>query len=247
MITYRHAGDAGDLISALPVIRSLGRGILFLEAASYTRVPLSKDNWRGLDRLLKEQPYIADVMEWKRGENITYNLNDWRARLFKSIRTGQDREKSLLTWQLEQYQLPPSAAHEPWIKVEPKQIARAVFNRTGTGRRPEHVYHNPDFPWHYVWKKYHKDAVFIGTSEEHAAFCATCGEVPHVITKDLYEAAQVIAGCDLFVGNQSVCFWIAEAMKKRTLLEVWRNGPNCLVFRDGAVHGWNRDLVLPEL
>lgn len=34
-----------------------------------------------------------------------------------------------------------------------------------------------------------------------------------VHTKDLYEVAQVISGCDLFVGNQSAAFWIAEVEK----------------------------------
>lgn len=246
MITYKHFGDAGDVIAGLPVIRHFGRGILYLEASVYTRVPLTRDNWRGLDRILKEQPYIQDVLEWKR-EPVSYNLNDWRARLFKSIRLGQDREKSLLAWQLEQYGIPPSAAAEPWIKVEPKKIARVVINRTGTGRLPHHVYQNPDFPWHWVWQKYKDFAVFVGTNEEHEVFCATCGDVPHVQTKDLYEAAQVIAGCDMFVGNQSVCFWLACAMFKPIVLEVWPAGPNCCILRDNIVLGWNRKVVLPEL
>jgi hypothetical protein len=201
----------------------------------------------GLDRILLQQPYIAEVKEWKRGDGITYNLNDWRARLFKSIRMGTDREKSLLSWQLEQFGVPITAANEPWIKLEPKKFAPVIFNRTGPGRRPEHVYHNNEFPWHWVWRKYKDHAMFVGTKEEHEAFCATCGDVQRVETADLYEAAQVIAGCELFVGNQSVCFWLAEAMKKKTLLEVWRGGPNCLVFRDGSTHGWDRNVVLPEL
>lgn len=246
MITYRHAGDRGDLIACLPVIRHLGKGILYIEEASYTREILSPDKWFGLDRLLKEQPYIHDVLPWKR-EQVAYNGNDWRARLFKSIRAGKDLEKSLLTWQLEQYGIPPSAADAPWISVAPKKIARVVFNRTGTGRSQHHVYHNPKFPWHYVWKKYHKEAVFVGTPEEHAVFCGTCGEVPHVYTKDLYEAAQVIAGCDLFVGNQSVCLWLAESLKRRIILEVWPQGPNSLVFRPGVTHGWNEKVELPDL
>jgi hypothetical protein len=66
-------------------------------------------------------------------------------------------------------------------------------------------------------------------------------------TKDLYEAAQVIAGCELFVGNQSACFWLAEAMKKRIVLEVWPGGPNCLIKRDGVVNGWDRTVELPQL
>lgn len=234
------------MIASLPTVRALGGGILLLEAATYTRQMLTPDKWFGVDRILKEQPYIKDVREWKR-ETVNYNLNDFRVRLFKSVRVGQHKDKSLADWQLEQYGLPLNAKDAAWIKIEPKKVARVVINRTGTGRNHMHVYHNPDFPWHYIWSKYRSDAVFVGLPEEHEVFCATCGEIPHVQTKDLYEAAQVISGCDLFIGNQSVCFWLAEGMKKRILLEVWKAGPNCLIHRPGVVHGWDRRVELPDL
>jgi hypothetical protein len=207
---------------------------------------MTPDNWRGLDRILKAQHYISDVREW-RGDRVTFNLDDWRAKLFKAMRINQFKDKSLVDWQLEQYGIPLTAKDTAWLTVEPKKVARVVFNRTGTGRSHHHVYHNPRFPWHYVWKKYAKDAVFVGLPDEHKVFCATCGEIPHVHTKDLYEAAQVIAGCDLFVGNQSANFWIAEGLKKPLVLEVWPAGPNSLTKRDGAAMGWDEDVVLPEL
>jgi hypothetical protein len=244
--TFRHAGDLGDIIAALPAIRYLGGGVLLIEASTYTRQMLTPDKWLGLDKIIKEQPYISDVQEWKK-TTANYNLNDFRTRLFKSVRMNMHKDKSLVDWQLEQYGIPLNAKDEAWIKIEPKKIARVVINRTGTGRSPHHVYHNQDFPWHWVWKKYRAESVFVGLPEEHEVFCATCGEIPRVHTRDLYEAAQVIAGCDMFIGNQSVCFWLAEAMKKRIILEVWKAGPNCLIFRDGVVHGWDRNVVLPEL
>lgn len=246
MNTFLHAGDRGDILAALPVIRHLGGGILYIQAASYTRELLTPDRWFGLDRILKAQPYISDVREW-RNEKVGYNLNDWRARLFKALRGHQMKDKSLVDWQLEQYGIPASAKDEAWIAVEPKKVARVVFNRTGTGRMPMHVYHNPRFPWHYVWQKYRNEAVFVGTPEEHRVFCATCGAINHVVTNDLYEAAQVIQGCDLFIGNQSCCFWMAEGMKKRLVLEVWPAGPNCLVPRPGSIAGWDENVVLPDL
>ena len=66
-------------------------------------------------------------------------------------------------------------------------------------------------------------------------------------TKGLLEAAQVIAGAKLFVGNQTATHAIAEGLKKPIVLEVWREGPNCIVHRPGVVHGWDRNVVLPEL
>jgi len=245
-MTFRHAGDVGDLIASLPVVRHLGGGTMFLEAATYTRVPLTRENWRGIDRILRAQPYIFGVEEW-RGQQVNVNLNDFRARLFKSVRMGVSKDKSLVDWHLESHSVPANAKDTAWLSIEPKKIERVVFNRTGAGRIGHHIYHNPQFPWHYVWKKYRKEAVFVGLQEEHEVFCATCGEVPHVQTKDLYEAAQVISGCDLFVGNQSACLWLAEGMKKRIVLEVWPQGPNSLIFRPDVTHGWDRKVQLPDL
>jgi hypothetical protein len=75
----------------------------------------------------------------------------------------------------------------------------------------------------------------------------TCGEVPHYKTKTLLEAARVIAGADLYVGNQTATHAIAEGLKKRIILEVWPEGPNCIVHRPGVVHGWDQYVKLPEL
>lgn len=248
MKTFRHAGDRGDILASLPAIRALGGGVLFIEAAPYTRERLTPDKWCGLDLLLKEQPYIEDVLPWQ-GQGVDVNLNDWRSRLVRSLRNNQGKDKSLVDWQLEEYGIPPHAKDTPWLTVkEPIRAARVVFNRTGPGRPRHHVYQNPAFPWHYVWEKYYKDAVFVGTPDEHDVFCATCGRVDGVYTKNLHEAAQVIAGADLFVGNQSACFWIACGLFKPTVLEVWMEGQNCSVYRPGVIHhGLDQNINLPDL
>jgi len=98
-----------------------------------------------------------------------------------------------------------------------------------------------------VWSKYKDQAVFVGTPEEHKVFCATCGVIPFYPTLNLAEAARVISGCDLFIGNQSAPHAIAEGLKKRIILEVWPAGANCLIFREGVIHGWNEEIQLPEV
>lgn len=246
MNTYRCAGDAGDCIAALPVVRALGGGIMYLEAATYTRVMLTPENWRGLDLLLLKQPYITDVQPW-RGQPVTHNLNNFRVALGHAMRKGQHKDKSLVDWQLEHFGIPLNAKDEAWLAVDPIKIARVVINRTGPGRQHHHIYHNPAFPWHYVCEQYRKDAVFIGSDLEHEVFCATCCPVPHAVTSNLLFAAQVIAGADLFIGNQSVCFWIAEGLKKRLILEVWPGGPNSNVYREGAIQVTDHTVSLPVL
>lgn len=245
--TFRMAGDLGDLIYSLPMMRAVGGGEVLIEAAPYTRQMLTPDKWCGIDKLLRAQPYITGVREWIYGENATVNANDFRARLGKSLRVGQGKEKALVDWILETHGVPLNAKDEAWLTVEPNPVAKVVFNRTGIGRVRHLIYHNIRFPWHRVWAKYGKDAVFIGTPEEYKVFRNVSGEVPYHPTADLFEAARVIAGAELFVGNQSVCHAMAEGLKKRILLEVWPEGCNTLHFREGVTHGWNEDVVLPEL
>jgi len=248
MNSFRHAGDIGDIIGGLPVIRYFGGGVLFIEAAPYTRQFLTPDKWCGLDLLLNEQPYIHGVLPWER-QQVNMVLNDFRANMGRALRKGDPaaRQKSLVDWQLEAHGVPLTEKDKAWLAVEPDPVAPVVINRTGPGRASHHNYHNPAFPWHHVWKKYKDKAVFVGLPEEHAVFCAVCGEIPHHKTANLLEAARVIAGAELFIGNQSACFWCSEALKKNYVLEVWPQGPNSLVHRPGAIHGWNSDVELPDI
>lgn len=250
MISARHAGDLGDIVYSLPALRHLlgGQKALFMiEAAGYTRVQLAPYNWCGIDRLLKAQDYIHDVVPYRRGEYAVFNLNHFRENLDEALRKRQQMDKSLCDWVLETHKVPLTAKDTAWLRVPPFDAADVVINRTGAGRKENSCYHNWRFPWHKVWKKYKDRAVFIGSSAEHAMFCATCGEIPYHPTEDLYEAARVIAGAKLFIGNQSVCHAIAEGLKQRILLEVWPAGPNCLFFREGSTHGWDEKVELPDL
>jgi len=227
-------------------------GALLIEAAHYTRQQLTRDKWCGLDTLLLQQPYVADVREYRKGEAISVNLNDFRAPLMSAGRRGALgaqpwKEKHLTHWMCDIHTVPQDVLLTQWLTVEPNKVAQVVFSRAGAGRPAHQVYQNSEFPWHRMWDAYHKDAVFIGSDEEHFAFSRICGHVPHYKTATLLDAARVIAGARVFVGNQTCTHAIAEALKVNIILEVWRAGPNCLVFRDGVRHGWNHEVEPFEL
>lgn len=246
MMTFRCAGDLGDACYSLCIVKHYGGGIYYFEAAQYTRVALTEDKWKPVESLFRAQPYIQDVQQFT-GQRIDVNLNDFRAIMFKTLRSGVGKDISLLQWMMRAHQVPLHAANDPWLTVDPKPVAKVVISRTGAERDPRFVYHNPRFPWHSVYQKYHKDAVFVGLPAEYALFTKVCADVPYYPTPDLLEAARVIAGAKLFVGNQSLCHAIAEGLKKDIVLEVWREGPNCLFHRPWVVHGWTEDTPLPDI
>lgn len=254
MISARCAGDRGDCIYSLPVVKWFAqqnncKAIYFIEAATYTRVMLTKDKWCGLDLILRAQPYIQDVQELRFGQMVQINLNDSRVPMTRALRSGIGRDKALVDWMLDTHKVPRQAAIEPWLTIEPNPVAEVVINRSGVGRDSHHVYQNVTFPWRRVLDKYGSRAVFVGTPLEHEAFTAATGPIDHYQTADLYEAARVISGCQMFIGNQSCPHALAEGLKKNIILEVWPAGPNCLHHRPGVVHGWHdaHRMELPDL
>lgn len=256
MPNYRHAGDLGDIVYSMDIMKRLGRGTVYLEDSfkthgrSYTRVRMTVDRIPLIEPLLRAQPYVEDVKPWK-NERCDVVLNDFRAKMFS--RSGLKSKEpnvrkwatsvSILDWHRCAHGLAPSKPDDTaWLTVpEPKKVAKVVFNRTER-------YRHALFPWREVCEKYRTDACFIGTVQEYGVFTKTVKAViPYCPTKDLLEAAQVIAGAELFVGNQSACYALAEGMKKRVVLEVYPPMPNCLFFRDGATHGWSEFTELPTI
>lgn len=247
---FRSAGDVGDIIFQLPAVKKLvgphGKAIFYIEAAPYTRVRMERQNWRGLDRILKAQDYISDVLPWQ-GQSVDICLNDFRAVMQRALRQNQGRDVHISVWVSRAHRISENLHDEPWLTIEPVKVAPVVINRTGPGRPPHLVYHGKNFPWRRVVEKYHDNMVFIGSPLEHEVFQAVFGDVKYYPTPSLYEAAQVIAGCSLFIGGQSAPHAIAQGLGKPIILEVWHNGPNCLSTRQNVTNVWDHNVTLLEI
>ena len=238
---FRHAGDQGDIVYAMPAMKAKGGGELLIEAVGWTRQTLTPEVYAPLEPLLLSQPYIKSVRPYQSGEHHDVNFNNFRPRMVKGIRMSPENKRvNLADWQLDALGLPRTARDEKWIDgIKPNRVAEVVINRTMR-------YRNPFFPWGAVLGKYERFKIkFIGAESEHEDFCRVCGPVPFYKTANLLEAAEVIAGSDLFIGNQSLCYAIAEGMKHRAMLEVWLDGPNCLFYRGGVFHGWDSKSEIP--
>lgn len=112
----------------------------------------------------------------------------------------------------------------PWLQVAPDDsIAHdtIIINRTSR-------YLNRTISYSFL-KRYEKRLLFVGTQEEYDAFRFDHGlNFPRRQVKDFYELASVIAAGSFFIGNQSLCFALAEAMKVPRILEICRELPNVI-------------------
>jgi hypothetical protein len=238
---FFHSGDLGDVIYSLPVIKAMGGGRLFLhdEPGVETMHRMSVERVKLIGPLLVKQPYIQGVAPlFPSGNTHVVNLNLFRQAGLDFVNIWLP-EVQALTWGLS-----PDIAKERWlhVNVHPNRyVSPVIFSRSQR-------YRNTEFKWPSVIAKYGKYAVFIGTPEEHAAFNTEYGcSIDYYHTPTLLDAAEIIASCDLFVGNQSAPLAIAEGLKKRIICEVCPRCPNCISPRPDFLAGWGENMVLPEL
>lgn len=250
--TFYHSGDFGDIVYALPTIRALGGGRLLLgpqlrlPAHVKLRQRMTKKSAQLLMPLLKLQPYVRGVEFVSTQPPVDYDLNLFREELMlqnDNLREGQ-RQLNLAECHLKRFQLPLQECENRWLLVDKElRIPQrpVLLHRSARWR-------NPDFPWDKVLAAYADQAAFVGLPEEHAAFSREWGvELPFYETADFLELARLIAGSELYIGNQSLPYAIAEGLKKNTLLEVWPGGPNCLFQRKNANYGLGKSVYIPRL
>ena len=228
---FGHCGDFGDIIYSLPTIRAAGGGILYLSKAKNTTLPMTWYRMKIIRPLLLKQPYIDDVLYWYDDSKVT-NLNNFRDHYAPG--------RNLVEMHLATEGFGPEHGKTAWLQVRPKKSRPVII-----GRSPR--YRNPAFPWKRVLENYGSKAYFVGLPSEHAAFCAEVGEVEHYPTRDFLEAAQLIAGSELYIGNQSANFALAEGLKANAVLEVCPGFANCSFQRPNLILGLDENVQLPRL
>jgi hypothetical protein len=234
---FGHSGDMGDVIYALPTIRALGGGTLFLyHREGKTSHGMDEAKARSLHSLLIQQSYINDVVFCPSGYPPYASDHD-----LNGFRDHGGKGRNLADMHLATHGLESAHRDSAWISIDsPVRAKRVVFARTARVR-------NRHFPWKRLWEYYHDSAGFIGTTDEHADFCRTIGDIPFIATKNLLEVASVIAGSHLFVGNESCPAAIAEGLKHTMIVEVTSWMRSWVFNRPGRLNELNERVALPEI
>jgi hypothetical protein len=229
---FKHSGELGDIIFALPTIRALGGGTLFLNAmegrgpreglpAHNKPTGLTRAAVESLKPLLLHQPYIDEVREWA-GEKVDFDLHIFRDHLGKH---------NIADSHLAAFGLPTSERDSAWLIVaDPIKIDSRPIVISRSVR-----YHGNECFWDTCIDQLLAKGVFVGYPKDHEIFVYTFGRpVPYYPTPDILTLAGVIAGCEEFVSNQGFPHALAEGMKKTLTLEVFRVHPAVVFKRDGA-------------
>lgn len=238
--SFQHAGDLGDIIYAMPTVRALGGGILYLTKQSPNRVKareeMTAEKAESLGSLLKLQPYLIDVRyAEKYFLGTDYDLNAMRTLMSAKY----EHWLALTRCHLRTFSLKDEEDEVRWLQVDypvkipdkPVIVARSIR------------YWNPEFPWTDILKRYDGMMVFVGLPQEHAEFEKKVFKIPYHPTANFLELARVIAGSELFIGNQSAPRAVAEGLKVNVLVEGCGLCPNTNHIRPNATYIYGDEKV----
>lgn len=240
--TFKTSLYSGDIIATLPGIREAcrrhsaqadlfiwmnRRGISYDGAVHPYGGPMITEYAYGLLKpLLEEQDYIRHVLPWQ-GQTIHVDLDELR-----QVNVGMPYG-SIHRWPF--YKWPDMACDlsVPWLRIprdylpHEELVDKVIVNRTSR-------YHN-GFINYFFLQKHQDRLVFAGMPDEHAAFCKEWElEIPHLKVDNFLQLAIAMKSCKFFLGNQSVCYGIAEGLKIPRLLEVCPFAPNVIPFGPNA-------------
>ncbi len=242
-LLFKHGCFSGDLIYALAGIKSIcentgNKAIIYQWLDQQGRIYQDAEHPYGhsmmnqyafdmLKPLLESQPYIEEFLPWK-GEKVMVDLD-----MLRQVKSHMPYG-NIVTWLPMVFAEMRPEYWKPWISINPidKQLwlkDMIIINRTSR-------YHGQWIHYFHL-KKYAEEGrlIFTGTKDEQDEFIKEWGfQVPYLKAGNFYELACCIASCKLFIGNQSMCFAIAEAMKVPRLLEVCDFAPNVHPCGDGG-------------
>lgn len=250
MKTFKHSGTFGDLIYGLSVVKKLGGGTVAVamnniencvaqygyrsdEVDPMHRGRFTDKDYELLSPFLARQSYITNVQKWYAGwQEPDIDLDRFRGVLFRGF------EGNYVEAYYRTFGLPFTAEvyNETWLEADAKKIAPIVINRTFRYRCP-----NGTGAWQGLLEQANitQNGVFVGNKDEHDDFVKSTGfSVEYYSVQNFKELADVIAGADLFMGNQSAAYSIAMGLGKSSVLETIKIKPlrnnECYFPRDNC-------------
>ena len=215
-INFLHSGHLGDLIYALPVIKELAKDHVcrfYIQANKKMPVEYHKHPAGNVyidDRMLnlflplmKEQKFIHKVEKYNNQE-IDINLDIFRE-IFPNIHFNSPRWYFHITG-VQVDLADPYLDAKPHEKIKNKIVIHRTFR------------HRNQFI-NYKFLENYKDLIFIGTKDEYEDLRRDIKNLEIYDCKDYLDMARVIKACKFFIGNQSVAYPMAEALKVPRILE----------------------------
>jgi hypothetical protein len=241
MTIYKHSGTAGDTIYSLAVVKQMGGGYFkvgienlgnVLEEYGYKSTDIdpahvgryTDADYDMLVPLITRQSYITGVSKWYKGDApVGMDLDKFRGVMYRTF------EGNILEAYFRTFDLPitDTLQTDTWLEADPQRLAPIVVALSPRYRNGQST--DDNFKRLAVEAQLDKNGVFLGTPKEHAEFVALTGvNIPYHPVKDFLEMANIIAGADLFLGNQGLAYSIAVGLGKDSVLDIHKVKPEAL-------------------
>lgn len=239
MITIQHSGNIGDLLYSLPAMRKAselsGQDVhLFMRINVPMQAKVNHPN-NGVQMteriaemakpLLMTTGFIKKMTITDQPTKVDYDFD-----MFRKIHnyTGH-----ISQWYFHTYPELTCDLSDPMaFRIKERTPARPIIiNRTAR-------YHNPSFDY-TVLRPYQHLITFVGLPEEYRIISAKLPNITHTEVKDFKELAELIKGSELFIGNQSMAFALAELMKVNRYLEICPYAHNVIPTGQNGYGCWN--------
>lgn len=207
MPSFAHSGNIGDVILSLPTVRALGGGTFWLVPT----VHMSEDFATKLAPLLVSQDYISEVRTGA-PPGVDYNMDKFRS-LDLDLSQGNS-----CRWYMQAFPVCADLS-KPWLTVAPDKTFSGCILVNRTKR-----YRNVGLSYRFLETR--KNIVFVGLEDEYLDFVKSCPSALHYEAPNFLSMARAIAGCKLFIGNQSFAYTLAEGLKAPRVLEICPHTPN---------------------
>lgn len=229
-LSILHSGHSGDIINALPVIKELSKTHLCnlyininkpLNRIYYNHpgkdVFINEKIFKMLLPLLKNQNFINKIDRHK-SEKIDINFD-----IFRELPINISFDNLRYSFQIAGIQ---PDIDTPYLEVDShEKIKNKIIVQRTFRYRNQFI--------NYKFLNNYKEIYFVGTLNEYKDLKQDVKNLIYYDCKDFLEMAQIIKSSKFFIGNSSVGFPIAEALKTPRLLE------SCPYFPAALPHGKN--------
>jgi len=223
-ISFLHSGHLGDVINALLVIKEISKNKkcnYYVEANKHLppsvmdrshpsgKFFLTDKSVDMLLPLLKKQKYL-NIVEKYNNQQIDVNLN-----FVRNLPLNSNLDS--VRWYFHLTGIHSDMENE-FVEADPNKNFENNIVIIRSARRKNQLIN-------YKFLNKYENILFIGLEEEYLELKKEVNNLTFHHCKDFLEMAQIIKSCKLFIGNLSLGYALAEAMKVPRLLEAGPNFP----------------------
>lgn len=218
---FKHSGTLGDLIYSMPIMKHFGGGEFYLHLNQidwigqhyYSSQPdpfhqgrMTQKDYEFMYSFMAAQDYVTDFQTLRAQTEITHNLDRFRTAFVGH--PGNYVDCYADTFGIHDPQTQESLRNTAWLTT-PNLIKESdrpyVLNRTARWTDPD-----ARASYDHLREQVESQCMFVGLPDEYTQFLKFSGwRLPYYECGDMLELAQVIGGCEQFIGNQSVALSLA--------------------------------------